>query len=197
MKKILEFKFEGFHQRWLEFQRSAKRTLVLAPRGHGKSTILNVGYTLWRILTDPDERVLVVSATGLQAQGFLREMKAHLEKNPRLIDCYGIRKSDRWRENEFSIAGRRRMAKEATVTAIGVEGAIISRHYDTIILDDVVDQDGSHSPVARDRLEEWFYKILEPCLEPGGRLHLIGTRYHPDDLYGRLIAKARSVQFLN
>lgn len=197
MKNLLGIRMESFHRGWLAHQAAGDATLVLAPRGHGKSTVLNVGYVLWRTFRDPDERVLVVSATGLQAQGFLREMRSHVETNRMLLEIFGDRRGEIWREREFDLAGKKRLSKEATVTAIGVEGAIISRHYDTIILDDVVDEESARTKKSRDRLEDWFYKVLVPCLEPGGRMHLIGTRYHPDDLYGRLIANAEKVEFLN
>jgi hypothetical protein len=197
MKQIMNFKLKEFHRQWLAFQRARQYTLILAPRGHGKSTILTVGYALHRVLSNPDERVLIVSATGMQAQGFLREIRTHLEKNPRIIEIFGDQRGDRWTDREITLASRKRMAKESTLTAAGAEGAIISRHYDTIILDDVVDENAARIQTARDRMEQWFYKVLLPCLEPNGRLHVIGTRYHPDDLYGRLIAKADSTGFLN
>ena len=197
MKTILKYKVENFHARWLEFQSSRTRTLVLAPRGHGKTTILTVGYALWRVCVNPLERVLLVSSTGMQAEGFLREIKAQIEKNENLLAVYGDLKGERWTDTEITVPGFTRPAKEASITAAGVCGAIISRHYETIILDDAVDADSSRTDEARDRLAEWYYKVLEPCVEPGGRIHVIGTRYHPEDLYGRLISGASNVEFLN
>jgi hypothetical protein len=197
MKLVLKYKVENFHERWLAFQSSRNRTLVLAPRGHGKTTILTVGYTLWRVCNNPLERVLLVSSTGMQAQGFLREIKSQIEKNAALRAIYGDLRGKRWTEREICIAGFDRPAKESSVTAVGVCGAIISRHYETIILDDAVDADSSRTQQSRERLAEWFYKVLEPCVEPNGRIHVIGTRYHPEDLYGRMIAGASNIEHLN
>jgi len=39
----------------------------------------------------------------------------------------------------------------------------------------------------RERQRVWYFKELLPTLEPNGELHVIGTRYHHDDLYGKLI----------
>ncbi|KPJ59669.1 MAG: hypothetical protein AMJ46_09965 [Latescibacteria bacterium DG_63] len=62
-----------------------------------------------------------------------------------------------------------------------------TRHYDIIIADDLVDEENSRTEVQREKARVWFYKTLQPCLEPHGRLFIIGTRYHYLDLYGHLI----------
>jgi phage terminase large subunit-like protein len=78
-------------------------------------------------------------------------------------------------------------AKEASVTCVGVGGPVASRHYDLIIADDLVDEENSRTEGQREKVRTWYYKTLLPCLEPAGRLFLVGTRYHYLDLYGQLI----------
>ena len=182
-----------FHAEWLRFRMRHDETLILAPRGHGKSTILTVAYGLWRAVQNPDRRILIVSATAAQARAFLREIKMHVEGNPRFIRAFGELAGEKWTENEIILKSRRRIAKEATVTALGVGGPVIGRHYDIVMLDDVVDEDGASSEHMREKLFTWYRKVLLPCREPRGELHLVGTRYHPRDLYGALIESARSI----
>lgn len=85
------------------------------------------------------------------------------------------------------MSSRRRIAKEATVTAMGVGGPIISKHYDTIILDDIIDEENARTQEQREKMRVWYYKSLLPCLEPEGEIHILGTRYHPYDLYHTLL----------
>ncbi len=183
--RVLKLRLEPFHQRWIAFTEPLSRSLILAPRGHGKSTVLTIGYTLWLVLSNPDVRVLIVSNTQSQASAFLREIKQRLA-SPEITALFGDQRGDKWTETEIIVRGCNRTGKEATVTVMGVEGAIISRHFDAIILDDIVDQENARTKKQREKLEEWYYVTLLPTLEPDGKLRIIGTRYHLRDLYGTL-----------
>lgn len=186
IQRILNIRLEPFHRRWIEFIRDRARSLILAPRGHGKTTAVTVGLTLWNVLRNPDVRVLIVSNTQAQAESFLREIKLHLEMNPLLTKLFGYQRGPKWAESEIIVAGAKRKGKEATVTALGVMGAVISRHFDVIILDDIVDEENARTGPQRDKLRSWFYTTLAPTLEPDGKLLILGTRYHLRDLYGYL-----------
>lgn len=187
IKNVLGYELRPFHARWLGFQRTNVETLILAPRGHGKSTVCTVAYSLWKLLADVNARILIVSNTAEQAGSLAGEIKLQMQTNEILRHLLGGPRAGAWRANMFTLAGRTRICKEASVTSSGVEGAIVSRHYEMIILDDVVDEENSHTRRARDKLRTWYAKVLLPCLEPGGELHILGTRYHPRDLYGAMI----------
>jgi len=186
---ILGYIVKPFHQKLINFQSKAKATcLQLAPRGYGKSTILTITRIILEIIKNPNIRILIASNTQLQAEVFLREIKFHFEHNPRLIEYFGIFFSnDKWDTREIIVAPRTTAAKESTVTCVGVGGPVISRHYDLIIADDLVDEENSRTEVQRDKVKTWWYKTLLPCLEPDGRIYILGTRYHYLDLYGHLI----------
>ncbi len=187
IKDMLCYEFTRFHKKWWDFAEANQYSLVLAPRGHGKSTILTVSFTLYRVLADPETRALIVSNTADQASAFLREIKKHLENNPAIVNRFGGLKSSPWTESQILLAARLSAAKEATVTAMGIMGPVIGRHYDLVVLDDVVDEDNARSRTMREKTFTWYYKELLPTLEPHGKLSIVGTRYHHDDLYGRLI----------
>jgi len=187
IEQILRYKLMPFHGRWWNFVNKNSISLVLAPRGHGKSTILTVCFTLYRILDNPNLRVLIASDTAAQAKAFVQEIKRHIESNPRIGKPFGDLRGKPWTNSELCLLNREHCAKESTVTALGVMGPVISKHYDIIILDDVVDEEAAASRLMRQKMLTWYYKELLPTLEPHGELHLLGTRYHHDDLYGRLI----------
>lgn len=187
IKEVLGYQVEPCHQAILQHITTAKKTLDLAPRGFGKSTVGDIGYCLWKIVQDRNIRILVVSNTQSQAEAFLREMKYHLTSNSLLTGMYGQFKSDKWTESELIVTERTISAKEATVTALGASGAVISKHFDLIIADDVVDFESARTELQRKRLSEWYRTSLLPCLEPHGELRVLGTRYHPLDLYQGVI----------
>jgi len=181
---LLNLDLTSFHRNWLDFQDTHPRSILLAPRGHGKTTVADILYVLWRVLSNPNLRVLIISNTLSQSKAFLREISAHLIR-PEIMAVWGDVRGERWTETEIELS-RSLIAKEPTITAAGAGGAIISRHYDLIICDDIVDEENSSSALQRDKVRTWFFKTLLPCLEPQGEIHIIGTRWHYADLYGEL-----------
>ena len=72
--------------------------------------------------------------------------------------------------------------------AVGIRGAMIGRRADLAIIDDPVkSQAEADSLIHRDRIWEWFRSDLIPRLKPKARIVLIMTRWHQDDLCGRLL----------
>jgi len=141
---------------------------------------------------------MIASKTAPNAEGFLKEIKGHFESNELLAEIFGEyydpRLVNKWDNKEIEVLPRTSNAKEASVTCVGVDGTIVSKHYDIIIGDDLVDEENSRTEHMRKKTQTWYYKTLEPTLEPPsdevehrGEFHRLGTRYHYEDLYGHLI----------
>ena len=161
-----------------------------APRGHGKSTIGDVDFCITKVLRNPDIRIMIGSKTQTQASAFLKEIRTHFEQNVNLIRIFGDWKKSRdnvWNDKEFTVNRRTVIKKEATVSALGASGAVVSKHFDIIIGDDLVGFENARTEAQRKVLKEWFYSSLYPTLEPDGEIHILGTRYSPMDLYEDLI----------
>ena len=186
---VLGYDIRSFHQELITSQEAATDTcLQLAPRGFGKSTILTITRAVYEILRNPNVRILIAANTQLQAEVFLREIKAHFERNERLREYFGnFVSEDKWDTREIVVAPRTSTAKESTITCVGVGGPVASRHYDLIIADDLVDEENARTETQRERVKTWWYQTLLPCGEPEGCIFVIGTRYHHLDLYGHLI----------
>jgi predicted phage terminase large subunit-like protein len=74
-----------------------------------------------------------------------------------------------------------------------VRGAIAGRRADLVIIDDpIASQADAESPRHRNHVWEWFKSDVTTRLKPGGKIVLIMTRWHPDDLGGQLLAHAKS-----
>lgn len=185
---VLGMKLQPFHKKMLQFLFKHKHSLHLAFRGSGKTTTLTVLYIMFRIIKDRNIRVLISSKTIGFAQDILREIKAHFETNEQLREIFGDFVSDeKWDEGEIIVKGRTRTAKESTITTVGIGGQVVGKHYDLAFGDDLVDEDNARTEYMRTQTRTWFYKSLHPTLEPHSELHIIGTRYHFNDLYGHLI----------
>lgn len=89
----------------------------------------------------------------------------------------------------------RETAKEWTTTeeggcyAAGIGGQLTSMGFDILIIDDPTkDRAAAESRVQRDKIYDWFTSTAYTRLEPGGSIIVCGTRWHEEDLQGRLIA---------
>lgn len=174
------------HDAWFHFQLVNSRTLILAPRGHGKSTICTVAYAIYKLLNEPNLRILIISNTDTQAVTLLGEIKQQIE-SPSFQKLFGDLRGEPWHNHRITLRTRDKIFKEASVTAMGAHGPVIMGHYDIIIVDDSVDERNARSEVKRRALRTWYLKTLLPTLEPWGELHVLGTRWHPLDLYNDII----------
>lgn len=183
-----KYEFEQFHREWFDIQNNNKKTLILAPRGHAKSTVCDIAYVIEKVTEDPNIRILIVSNTDSQAQLFLNEIKMHFEKNERFRKIYGnwVGKK-KWTQNEIVVNRVEKIQKEATVTALGVGGALTGRHFDIILADDILDFENTRTEIQRNKVAMWVGMTLIPLLEPGGEIHWLGTRYHNQDYYQKLL----------
>lgn len=173
-----------FHKRWVTFLHAQEVSLLLAPREHAKTMQCTINETAQKILRDRNFRVLIVCDTELMSIRMGRAIKAILT-SPAVREVWGNVKGQKWSDKEFTLAGSTLGEKEASITCLSVGGAVTSGHYDLVILDDCVDYENSRSQLQRDKLWEWFKMTLIP-VAARGLLWIIGTRYHWDDMYGRL-----------
>lgn len=201
--EVLGYELKPFHLRMLQHQFLHPDTMQLTFRGAGKTTICTVAKAIHLLINDRNLRILLASKTKTNAEGFLKEIKAHLEGNRRLIEIFGDfydpAKVSKWDNTEIEVLGRTQVMKESSITCVGVDSAVVSKHYDVILSDDLVDEDNSRTAHMRNKTKTWYYQTLDPTLMPPdpnrrhvGEHHRLGTRYHFDDLWGHLIANELS-----
>lgn len=201
---VLGYEVQPHHLRIMRHQHRWRKSMVLVWRGAGKSTVGTIVECIFQILLDRNRRILLASKTGGNAEGFLAEIKGHFEKNERLREIFGdYVGTEQWGNDAIIVLGRTKPFKEPTINTVGIGGAVASKHYDIIIADDLVDEENSRTKHQREKMLDWWYKVLMPTLEPPidpkrykkpgdrfiGGLKVIGTRYHYEDLYGHLITR--------
>lgn len=179
-----------FHGELCDFMKeSHDQKLILAPRGHLKSTVCTVGYALWRVVQNPNIRILIANYKLSNAEAFLSQMRGAFLMNdllkahfPKVIPDV---KKAKWNQSQITV-NRTQNHKEATIEVAGVGSEITGRHYDLIIYDDIVGPENITTKEQIDKLKAW-YNQTQFLLEPGGDQVMIGTRWHFDDLYGWII----------
>ena len=181
-KEKTSLKPPGVFPRYAHYNRFI---LVLSPRYHAKSTVFSFIYPLWAILNNPNIRILIVSANEYIARGFVRQIQNQLENNEKIIRDFGNlrpKKAKKWGEKAF-IVERDTIEKDPTVSAAGLMGKIVSKRADIIILDDIIDLEIARTEKQRQKVLEWYEKVLYPILSENGRMIVVGTKWFRGDIY--------------
>lgn len=176
------------HNTMLDHLMAGKRQLLLCMRGIGKSELVRA-YVAWYALNNPDKRILIVSDTDQKSQSFLRAIKMNLESE-KIKNIFGDVKGEPWTDHTLFFNTRTKIFAEGTIQALGSgSGAVTGRHFDMIVVDDLVSFDSTRSELKRDRTREWFLTSLLPTLMGSGTIISAGTKYHFVDIYSTLINK--------
>ncbi len=155
------------------------RLMVQMPPGSAKSTYGSVLFPAWFMARSDKAQVIAVAHTASLAGYFGLGVRRVVEGHAGLLGM-GIAK-------ESKAASRFTLEGGAEYFATGVRGPITGRRADLILIDDPVKSwADAESQVARDALYDWYRGELSARLKPGGRVVLIMTRWHEDDLAGRL-----------
>lgn len=189
---VLGLDLQPFHKNMQRFTLQHPKTLQLAFRGSGKTTTITEVRCIAEMLWDPNVRILIVARTNDLARDMLGEIKQFIETE-KFQYYFGDLKGEtnnrdrKWTDSKITIAGRTIPRKEPTVTTVGTEGQVVGKHFDIIFADDLIDENNARTQNMREHVQTFFYKTLTPTLEPDGEFHIVGTRYHFDDIYGHLI----------
>ena len=154
-RKVLGYSLleEYPHADWSsELEERHSRSLWLEPRYTYKSTVFTKTYPIWRLLENPNLRILLANATAENAEAFLSEIVGHYLRNERLIELhhafFNFPPLDPRAAKTKSIIlnSRTRNFSEPTIGALG---NLVSAHYDLIIVDDLCNEDDRESPAIR------------------------------------------------
>jgi hypothetical protein len=172
------------------------KRFMLEPRGSFKSTIGTIGYSIWRILKNPNIRILINSQELKQSKLFLSEIKGHFEHNQELISLYGDYVGPKWNDDSIIVSKRTKHRKEPTIMTGGVETPKTGGHVDLLINDDLHDEHNTGTPEQIDKVIK-FWKLQSAILEPDKddptandiipEEHINGTFWAIGDLYSHII----------
>jgi predicted phage terminase large subunit-like protein len=161
--------------------RRIDRLMVLMPPGSAKSTYCSVLFPAWWLAQRPCGAVIATAHTGELARHFGRQVRALITEQSQRLG-YGMARHD-------ASATRFRTNLGGSYFATGVRGPVTGRRADLLLIDDPIrSMADADSAGARDHLWEWYRADLVTRLRPGGAVVLVMTRWHRDDLAGRLLA---------
>lgn len=157
------------------------------PPRHGKSELISRYFPAWYLGTYPERRIILVSYEADFAASWGRKAKELLEEFGE--ELFGIKL------NRLSNSAYRWDIAETGggLNATGVGGAITGKGANVLIIDDPVKNDEqANSKTYRNKTYDWFRATAYTRLEPNGAIIIIMTRWHFDDLVGRLLNDSNS-----
>ena len=160
--------------------------LVNMPPEHAKSMTVSIDYVVYRIVTNPNVRIKLVSKTQAMAKEFLYAIKQRLtstqwsELQRRYAPVEGFKATaDKWTSDSIYLE-RDSGEKDPTVQALGIGGQIYGARADLVILDDCVTLANASEFEKQIR---WIQQEVLTRVGPTGKILVVGTRVDPMDLY--------------
>lgn len=165
----------------------SRKVLITMPPRHGKSRRAARWAPLWFLSRHPDRRVMIASYSADLADDhgrWIRDAIVSYGSQLGLALHAGSKAA-----NRFDLADPETGERlEGGLVTAGVGGGLTGKGAHLAIVDDPIkDAADAESPTMRKRLWEWWTSVLNTRVEPGGSIIVIQTRWHENDLAGRIL----------
>ena len=171
-------------------QSGPKRRMIQAFRGVGKSWITSA-YATWLLLNDPDEKILVVSASKQRSDDFSIFTKRLINELP-FLNHLKAKEGQRDSNIAFDV-GAARASHAPSVKSVGITGQLTGSRASRIIADDIESLNNSLTQTGRDKLLETV-KEFDAIILPGGEITYLGTPQSEMSIYNYLPERGYQVR---
>ncbi|WP_315768388.1 MULTISPECIES: phage terminase large subunit [unclassified Bradyrhizobium] len=163
-----------------------KRLMIFAPPRHGKSELSTRRFPAWFMARNPSKNIISASYNGDFATGFGRNVRDIIKGKeferlfPHIKIRPDIRAADEWQLTDESGGGQ--------YYAVGVGTGTTGKGAHLFLIDDPIkDRKEVKSATFRDDQWDWYRDVVYTRLEEDAPIILTLTRWHYDDIAGRII----------
>ena len=185
--RFLNIVIQPWQRPWLDFLEGIKhRGILLAPRGHGKTTTVNYIWLSWVIANDPTLRILLISHSKSMAEDFSGAIRNVME-NKELQEEFDFESGTPWRRNSWRL--NRSPLDKPTLECKGSMGRMVGWRGDMVVFDDLLEFSTMTESVQQ-KLDSWRRQSVLPAIDTHklNKVVVVGTRKGMDDWYGELLA---------
>lgn len=183
---VLRLTLAEVHLEWIRHIKYSKRAQIIAPRYHGKTTLLAVGYTVWRLGRNPNLKIKIIAQNDDKAGDILRAIIDLIDHEPRLRKVFpNLKPTERgiWTAHKILVKRSKVGQRDVSIEALGVTSSGTGSRADLLVFDDPCDYRNSiQYPRLRRRLIELFDSVWMNLLSKEGEIVYIGTVWHSEDL---------------
>ncbi len=192
-KDYTKLAFAGFHLKMIDylekmtFERS-KKVAWAAPRGNAKSSIVTTMYVVWCICYKHEPCIVIFSETKGQSEKLISQIKDALTSNELLREDFPDvcePPNPRWRSDE--IVTKNGVNVVTSSTGHRIRGIRFKHNRPgLIILDDVETKENTRTQESRDKIHDWFSRVVLNLGSKNTNYVVIGTVLHIDSLLAKL-----------
>jgi hypothetical protein len=194
--------YEPLHKpvcEWVGTRDKGARKLLLMPRGHRKTYLVTIAHAVWRILNDPNVRIILVSALDDTAQHFCQMIKRQFQYNEHFLSYFPefrvSRNQQFGRTYDFTHPKRSDTANliDPTFRSFYLGAPVAGRRCDILIADDPIEKKHVTTPEQADKSLKDFNDLI-PIVDKTGaynQMFVVGTRWAFNDIYGAMLGEAR------
>ncbi len=174
-----------------------KRLIVLEPPRHGKSELISLRFPCWFLAKHPTNSIVQAGYAESIALTHSRKARDIFISSQMTTLFPEIRYRPERRGQETIIPERQAAHEWGTVQggsyyAVGIGGGLTGRGFNVGIIDDPVkDAEEAESPTYRERAWDWYTQVFRTRAQPDAAIIVVMTRWHKDDLVGRLLQQAK------
>ncbi len=176
-----------------------KKLMLFVPPQHGKSLIVSQFLPAYAFGRDPNLRINTASYSADLANSFNRKVQGVIDTDnyqkifPHTkLSGMGAGQAKRT-DDKFEIVNAQGVYK-----SVGVQGSLTGNPTDIGVIDDPVkDRAEANSDTYRKRVYEWYQDVFMTRLHNKSKQLLIMTRWHEDDLAGRILASDKDWEVLS
>ena len=163
-------------------EKKSPRLMLFMPPRHGKSTLASIAFPAWHLGRHPDHEFISCSYSGSLAMGFSRKVRSLL-RDPSFKTAFKTRLDPDSQSAEAWLT-----TSGGGYVAAGVGGGITGKGAHVLVIDDPVkNREDAESQNNREANWDWYTSTAYTRLAPGGGVLVILTRWHDDDLAGKLL----------
>jgi predicted phage terminase large subunit-like protein len=168
------------------------RLMITMPPRHGKSMLASEFFPAWYLGRNPDHYVIAATYAQELADDFGRKVRNQIADPAYSAVFPGVGlKSDSTSSRRFHITqplDSFATGQNGAYFAVGVGGPLTGRGAHLLLIDDPVkNREDADSEIIRKKTKDWYTSTAYTRLMPGGRVVIIQTRWHEDDLSGWLL----------
>jgi predicted phage terminase large subunit-like protein len=197
-----DYEFNWHHELICEklqdfYEGKIKRLMVFTPPRHGKSELVSRRFPAWVLGRNPNAKIIATSYAAEIASSFNRDVQRIIDEKKyhelfpaTTLSGSNVRTTQNWLRNNdiFEVVDHKGYYRCA-----GVGGPITGLGGDYLLIDDPFkNYEEATSHTIRQKVWEWYCSTLWTRQEKNAGIMLVQTRWHEDDLAGRLLEEMKS-----
>lgn len=202
---VFGFNVQKFQNEWIEMIDKNQYSVLIAPREHGKTSLIGVGRILWELGNDPSMRIKVIGVNDEKSCDIVQAVGFNILTNPKVQDVFPWLKPDpnkrsNWSSSRLAVdrmpaekpfnIDRHWADRDCSLEGCGIMSSGTGSRAELLVFDDPVDyRNAVQQPRMRQQVKDAFYRVWMNLLVPDGRVIYIATPWHPQDLTHELFNK--------